>query len=77
MAEGGAFVYRAGSYDPQARRLADVDIGQRRRGTFDLHLVARPVHAKKSNPGPPDHSSGLCSRHTRSNGSRQAFGAIS
>jgi LPS export ABC transporter permease LptG len=29
MAEGGAFVYRAGSYDPQARRLGDVDIVQR------------------------------------------------
>ena len=29
MAEGGALVYRAGSYDPQARRLSDVDIVQR------------------------------------------------
>jgi len=29
MAEGGAFVYRAGSYDPQARRLNDVDIVER------------------------------------------------
>lgn len=29
MAEGGAFVYRAGAYDPLARRLSDVDIVER------------------------------------------------
>ena len=29
MAEGGTFVYRAASYDPLARRLADVDIVER------------------------------------------------